>query len=189
MTKYLLPCTRCGAQHEVQQAQAGEKLSCQCGEVLEIPSFRGFRELKPVAPQVPSRTVRRPASDLPRRLVLVAGMLLIAIGLVVGAYGGLLRTGIYVPERPSSDDPKVDAAIDDLSPTEAFEAWVNFRDQGLGNYRVPYRFMAEWTKGYYTRFFFTGLGMIGVGVLLVGVTMCWPAGPTGRHSPQPDPKS
>jgi hypothetical protein len=189
MTKYLLPCTRCGAQHEVQQTQAGEKLSCQCGEVLEIPSFRGFRELKPVAPQVPSQAVRRPASDLPRRLVLVAGMLLIAIGLVVGAYGGLLRTGIYVPERPSSDDPKVDAAIDDLSPTEAFEAWVNFRDQGLGNYRVPYRFMAEWTKGYYTRFFFTGLGMIGVGVLLVGVTMCWPAGPTGRHSPQPDPKS
>ncbi len=174
--KYLFPCSQCGAQHEVVRTQAGEKLSCSCGAELEIPSFRDFRHLQPASASGTdaSGRGRKPINDLPRRLVLVAGMLLIAIGLVVGSYGGLLRTGIHVPERQPGRDPEVDAVIDDLSPTDAFELWVSYRDQGLGPYRVPYRYMAEWTRGFYTRFFLVGLGLVGLGIVLVGVTMCWP---------------
>ena len=178
--KYLLPCRQCGAQHEVVRTQAGEKFSCACGAELEIPSFRDFQHLKPVSGAAASVAVRRPINDLPRRLVLVAGMLLIAIGLVVGSYGGLLRTGIYVPERQPSREPEIDAAIDDLNPTDAFELWTSYRDQGLGPYRVPYRYMAEWTRQFYTRFLQVGLGMLGLGIVLVGVTLCWP---TERKTP------
>ena len=172
--KYLLPCSQCGAQHEVVRTQAGEKFSCACGAELEIPSFRDFQHLKPASGAAASGAVRRPTNDLPRRLVLVAGMLLIAIGLVVGSYGGLLRTGIYVPERQPSRDPEIDAVIDDLSPTDAFELWTSYRDQGLGPYQVPYRYMAEWSREFYTRFLQVGLGMLGLGIVLVGVTLCWP---------------
>lgn len=180
--KYLFPCSQCGAQHEVVRTQAGEKLVCSCGAELEIPSFRDFRHLQPAEGAAASAAIRQPINDLPRRLVLVGGMLLIAIGLVVGSYGGLLRTGIYVPERQPSRDAEVDAAIDDLSPTQAFDLWTSYRDQGLGPYQVPYRFMAQWTRGFYTRFFQVGVGMVGLGIVLVGVTMCWP---TSRPSPAP----
>ena len=174
--KYLLPCSQCGKQHEVQRTQAGEKLSCPCGNILDVPSFRGFQELKPVDARTSlPRVSSRPAGDLPRRLIVVAALLLIAIGVVVSAYGGLLRTGIYVPERQSSVDPEVDSRIDDLNPSEAFELWTAFRDEGLGPYQVPYRFMAEWTKGYFTFLLQVGLGMIGGGIVLIGVTICWPS--------------
>ncbi len=173
--KYLLPCSQCGKQHEVQQTQAGEKLSCPCGNILEVPSFRGFRELKPVGAGPSPRAASRTAGDLPRRLVVVAALLLIAIGLLVSVYGGLLRTGIYVPERQSSVDPEIDSRIDDLNPSETLELWTAFRDEGLGPYQVPYRFMAEWTKGYYTGMLQVGLGMIGAGIVLLGVAICWPS--------------
>jgi hypothetical protein len=172
--KYLLPCSQCDRQHEVDPTQAGEKIQCGCGQELEIPSLRGLRDLTPVPAALASRGTARPTNDLPRRLTLVVGMLLIAGGLVAGAYGGLVLTQIRVPDRAATVDPTADAAIDELDPADAFRMWTNFRDEGLGPYHVPYRFMAQSAKGYFTRWLLGGLIAVGLGGLLSAGAMLAP---------------
>jgi hypothetical protein len=172
--KYLLPCSQCDRQHEVDPTQAGERILCGCGQELEIPSLRGLRALKPVPLVSGSRGAVRPSNELPRRLTLVVGMLLIAGGLVAGAYGGLVLTQIRVPDRPATSDPAADAAIDELAPADAFRMWTDFRDQGPGPYHVPYRFMAQSAKGYFTRWLLGGLISVGLGGLLTACTLLIP---------------
>ncbi|MCH5375312.1 MAG: hypothetical protein JJ992_15175 [Planctomycetes bacterium] len=173
--KYLLPCDQCGKEHEVDPSQAGESLPCQCGHTIEVPSLRGLRELKPaVTTQVRPASSRR-SSELSRRLILVGGMLLIALGLIVSAYGGLIRMQIQVPETPSTQDPDVDASIDKLSPADAHRLWTKFRDEGVGPYQVPFHFLAELTQDYYTRIMIGGLILAGIGILLAGGALCMPS--------------
>ncbi len=173
--KYLLPCDQCGTEHEVDPSQAGENLVCPCGRTLEVPSLRGLRELKPATSGPAQPAAARPATELPRRLILVGGMLLLAIGTVVAAYGGLIRSQIRVPESPPIEDSQADAAIDALSPAGAHRVWMEFRDQGLGSYQVPFPYFVELTRRYYTQLLLGGLVVAGIGILLVVGALCMPS--------------
>lgn len=173
--KYLLPCDQCGTEHEVDPSQAGENLQCQCGRTLEVPSLRGLRELRPVTVQPAKPAASRTSRELPPRLILVGGMLLMAIGLIVAAYGGLIRSQIRIPEPPPIEDIQADATIDGLSPADTHRLWTEFRDQGLGPYQVSFPYIAELTQRYYTNLLLGGLIVTGIGILLVVGALCMPS--------------
>ncbi len=48
-THYLLPCS-CGQKLAVSPRQAGQPVTCLCGNVLEVPPLNELRTLEPVAP-------------------------------------------------------------------------------------------------------------------------------------------
>ncbi|MDA1051964.1 MAG: hypothetical protein O3C40_15975 [Planctomycetota bacterium] len=137
MSKYLLPC-ECGKRITVDLSQAGQQIACECGQLLEIPTLRGVRELEPV--QQTTSSARQSAEwDSSRGMVFAGSLILFVIGAAVSyfAYAGFSRFG-YAGLR---DAPNItheveresfDKAIDDMSLDETYEAWRAIREHGLG---------------------------------------------------------
>ncbi|MDZ7618867.1 MAG: hypothetical protein U1E05_17825, partial [Patescibacteria group bacterium] len=48
--RYLLPCS-CGQKLALSLRQAGESITCPCGNVLEVPSLNQIKALEEAAPQ------------------------------------------------------------------------------------------------------------------------------------------
>lgn len=173
--KYLLPCEQCGRQHEVDTGRAGEKLRCSCGRELEIPSLRGLRALERAAAPAESTTTSttaaasrgkvRPA-ELARRIICVLGLIALALGLTVAAYGALVRSQIRYPGPPEDTSQQAEAAIDSASPRQILELWSAYRDQGLGPYELPIHQLGEFTVQHYTRIAIGGLILAGLGLLV-----------------------
>ena len=46
MAKYLLPCD-CGKSVSIGASQAGQTVSCMCGQALDVPAMREIRQLEP----------------------------------------------------------------------------------------------------------------------------------------------
>ncbi len=142
--KYLFPCEKCGETHPIDTSQAGQQISCQCGQLLEAPSLRGIRELEP-AVEAAATGPRRDWS-LGRGLASVGGFLLAGGGLAVVIFAGMYRTQLGMFERPVYDAEMAQAEIDALSPGQAFDTWAQIRENGLGPYRPPLHFMARQSR-------------------------------------------
>ena len=129
MSKYRLPC-ECGKGIVIDASQAGQRIACECGAVLEVPTLRGVRALEPVQA---SASASRPAADwdFSRGLIFAGSIILIVIGAGVAWFGyeGLRAA----PKITREDETKsFDKAIDELPPEEVYTIWKDFRDRGLG---------------------------------------------------------
>ncbi len=129
MSKYLLPC-ECGKAIAIDLSQAGQRIRCDCGTMLEAPTLRGVRELEP-AVETDARS--RPVAEWdPMRGVIFAGSLVLLVcGAAVSYFGyDALQATPNISrevERESFDE-----AIDEMSLTEAYETWKTVRNEGLG---------------------------------------------------------
>ena len=134
--QYLLPCGACGETHAIEPRQAGRKISCGCGAVLEVPSLRGIRELAHTEPTTKRRV--GPAWSPARGLAFVGGMLVAVVGLLVAGYALLvwrnLDTSVPLPE----DLTAVYALIDQKTPEETLLLWQEeILNRGIGTYQRP----------------------------------------------------
>ncbi|MDR1962331.1 MAG: hypothetical protein LBQ50_00960 [Planctomycetaceae bacterium] len=59
--KYLLPCS-CGCSHEIEISQAGQQLTCSCGQTQQVPSLLKIRSL-PVAEEKKADAARQPKNE------------------------------------------------------------------------------------------------------------------------------
>jgi hypothetical protein len=139
--KHLFPCEKCGETHEIDTSQAGQHISCRCGQVLEVPSLRGIRELEPVVEM--ATAAPRQAWNLGRGCAFAAGILLALGGAAVVIFACMFRAQIRIPERPVYKAEQVEADIDAWSPRQAWDAWGEIREQGLGRYRPPAHHLAR----------------------------------------------
>lgn len=152
--KYLLPCERCGEKMAIDASQAGRQIDCQCGAKLEVPSFRAVRELE----QFDEPQVKRRRSWNPLRGVSFAlGMVLVAIGLLAAAGGGIGWAMIDTTEPPAEDLEPILASINPIGPSNTWDIWVDMRDNGLGPYYVPPHVVAR--RGAQNLLWLTGIGL------------------------------
>ncbi len=113
MSRYLLPCT-CGRQVVVTPSEAGNRVTCSCGAVLDVPTLRAMRQL-PVAetaaeaPAVPSPASRWNAAAA--LVLLGAVVVLIGVGLCV----------YFWSHRPRPVD------VDSLRPADTWYLWQQLR--------------------------------------------------------------
>ncbi|MCY2995556.1 MAG: hypothetical protein NTY19_48045 [Planctomycetota bacterium] len=134
--QYLLPCGACGEKHVIEPRQAGRKISCGCGAVLEVPSLRGIRELAHTEPTKKRRG--GPTWSPARGIIFVVGMLVAVIGLLVAGYALLVWRNLDTSEPLPEDLIAVYAAIDQRTPEEVLLLWQEeVRNRGIGTYHVP----------------------------------------------------
>lgn len=163
--KYLLPCDECGEKTPIDISQAGQQMSCQCGQMLAVPSLRGIRELE-VLDDVEDTAVPRPMWSVGRRVVFVIGLVVCVLGLAALCITSLARMAVAVPERTVTDVKQISAEIDAQTPAETLDTWTNLRTEGLAPYYPAGRVLAQYRIGVLQ----TAMAIAG-GVAIAGVLM------------------
>ena len=177
-TKYFLPCS-CGRQLVIDMAQAGQHVTCECGQSLEVPTMRGIRALKPVAETQPEQaSAPRSSSEWSslQGAVFGIGLLTFFLAGCVAAYNGLVLSQIVVQEPTASDFERADAVFDALPPEKMYEVYMHARDEGLGSPQAPDYVIAKQVRNYYRRLMIGGLVVAGIGVLAAASAFLLPKG-------------
>ncbi len=152
--KYLLPCS-CGKSVAIEYSQAGGRVQCDCGRLLDVPTLRLIRQLTPV-PTQPQPTPAAHGGGWPVawRLLFAAGLLLGVGGVGIAVYYQLWRAQLITEEVPWDNIEQVTRDIDNMSLEQTWELWQLVRTQEIGPYRPPgfirgRLVSAEWKKNVY----------------------------------------
>jgi hypothetical protein len=134
MSKYLLECS-CGNKLPVEIGQAGGRVTCSCGNLVDVPPLRQLRHL----PRDTS-VAERPASTWsPRKGLITVSLLLAGALAVVNAISWFTQPRI--PEFNAAQyNQLIQEQLKKLTPVEGWNQWV-------GHYRP----MAEQGFGYLER--------------------------------------
>ena len=139
-TKYLLPC-QCGAKTPVEKSQAGQSVTCSCGSVLAVPTFREMAHLERVEQAAASDSTRG-WSPL-QGMVFSSGLVIAVAGLLAAAFFAVQRAGIPT-DAPAvaSDSEEFARHLDEASPLEIYEEhWKQIEEHGLGPWQPPMHVM------------------------------------------------
>lgn len=171
---YYLPCA-CGVRSIVDASQCGRKLTCQCGQVLEVPPLRGLRQLaKADLRQVkPSGRAWNPAR----------GLALVALVPLMGA----LAFGAWVYQHAPPPPPKY-PSLEGRTPQDIFyNDWFHLVDRGIDDSFMPVieQYIVAVNR---RRDLLTGAGVVaGLSALGVIAGLAWPA-PRGADLSRPATK-
>ncbi|MCA9206015.1 MAG: hypothetical protein KDA59_23340 [Planctomycetales bacterium] len=148
ITKYLLPC-ECGEAIPLEVSQAGQTVRCEaCGKSQEAPSMRGIRALPTTEVETERRVELRESNWSLGRGAFFSAMLLVAV--LAFAFAGLQYLSLRSIGKVYSEEEATvvfDELIDDFDAEQAYSAWQEFRDHGMGPKRpadyVQFRNAAE----------------------------------------------
>ncbi len=171
--KYLLPCT-CGQSIPIEVGQAGQRVTCVCGATLEVPTMRGIRELVPVEEKADAKQASRGDGTAWSPLqgsLFALGMLLLMIGLVLGAYCGYVVSQIDTskPQELTDWENNFDKEFDKVGADQLYELHKQLMEQGIGPRTPPnYVLMQRISKFYVKCAIAAGIGACVGLVLIVG---------------------
>ena len=130
--EHLLTCG-CGRKIPVSRSQAGQELSCECGQRLQVPTLRGFAELPLAQSETLSvtRSERRAWGGW-RGTILAISVAMFAISVLPCAYYLYIRSQIDT-SYGIEEEIAVGNKTYDAMPFESLVAeWSNFERSGLG---------------------------------------------------------
>lgn len=117
--EYLLPCP-CGRRVPVTRRQAGERVRCACGELLEVPTLLRLTSLPTAAEPAPA-TPSGPTWGLRHRLWLLGTVIFVLA--VVPIVVLVLR----FPSPPKKVIPPPEQVREEARAFSAVDAWVVWR--------------------------------------------------------------
>ncbi|WP_425617169.1 hypothetical protein NA78x_000840 [Anatilimnocola sp. NA78] len=169
---YLVPCS-CGEKLRVRGGQAGEKLTCKCGQSVPVPTIRQLRQLETVADE----SAPRPSSALSawQGPLFSIGAILLFVGLILIAYTQLFS--VLPPDemlrRFEADIERQSVPVDQLGMDGLYEEFKMLREQGTTtSLDQPLETARAASAGHKTRQFL-GTSLAGVGglMLVLGLTL------------------
>lgn len=118
--QYRLPCPACGSSHVVTSAQAGLQIACDCGQPIEVPTWRGLQQLDRI--ETPSATIAAWSVS--------HGLIFVGVLLAVGGFATAALLFYNTPPEPQVDRLMSLQQIDQLSPADSWE-YYQMMSQGL----------------------------------------------------------
>lgn len=133
--RYLLPCP-CGRKTPVEGPQAGQRVRCECGEELNVPTMLGLAKLEELVEQESDSVASKGAWGIRQRLPLLGGIVFLA------GMAGVIALWATWPKAPD---------MLRLSPFQAMGMWDELQ-QGISaepsppesRYLVASRSHLEW---------------------------------------------
>ena len=165
--QFLLPC-QCGRSALIEVHQAGQTVSCECGQALSVPSLRAIRQLAP-APTAKSSPASSPGAKWSpaKGAVFFAGALLILAGAATSAYSYAVYSHATQIKPNDHDLDHSFAEIDRMTPAELWEFWHGIQEFGkLEPAGTSIFAIAENIASAKLQLTYLGVGMVVVGVLL-----------------------
>lgn len=163
-SKFLLTCS-CGRQHVVQPSQAGDRVLCECGVQLDVPTLRRLKTLPPAAEEA---TEKKQAAWGPSQGLMMSGAAILLLALVMTGYLYMKRPA--PPELDVQRSALTKEAIQNVTLAQSWEIWLDFRERGLGDRVFNTVIDYEQKKLENTRMLTlaAALGAVGALVLLAG---------------------
>jgi hypothetical protein len=143
MSKYLVECD-CGNKLPVDMGQAGGRVACTCGNLVDVPPLRKLRHL-PTA----EIEVERPTSTWSARKGVITASLLLAGALaIVNAWNWFTQP--TVPEfDPVAYQRGIEQRLNKMTPGQSWEWWIEYykpmAERGFGNLQLANRGVIEKT--------------------------------------------
>ena len=178
MTRYLLPCS-CGQNTAVDVGQAGERVNCPCGAVLEVPPLRKMRHLA-VAPSAEAQ----PAARWNFRKGIVTACVTLAA--LLGAIAlGIWITEPTVPSFTAGRAAAVEQGLQTMTPAQGWHLWIEvykpLAERGFSEIVHPHTAAIEANIAQRRFLEKTLLSAAGVFVAVAVLAAFWPQGQTGRQ--------
>ena len=143
---YQLTCD-CGETHAVVTRQAGETISCKCGQTIEIPPLRAMRHLPSVESGEDSRP--QPAWSRLQGSLFVVGLVISLSAIATIANYGWKRSKLRT-DPLKVEDFEFARDVMALTPTQSWDAWTEaFRGEELGARNKPvHQISREYSRRY-----------------------------------------
>ena len=167
--QYLLPCS-CGQSVAVETGQAGDTVTCACGDRLTVPTFRQLTRLQPTADTVATSHGWGARQGL---LLLGSIVLIAALGatLYIWSDSPMSITDVITEDPSAALDLE---QIDNMTPIDAWHFWKvdilegRFDANIQNTVRVDHRVAELHQRKYWVTGFFAVIGLF---VLIAG--LCW----------------
>ena len=165
--RYKLPCPSCSSILPVATTQAGETLTCSCGEPVLVPTLRELKQLDTVDDE--TGTPKTSGWNPLRGGLFVSGIVLIAIA-GIGHWRIDAQRRVLDIEQPEFQEMTFD--VQTLTPMRAWEAWTHFRSRSL-EFRDTPEFVANRQKHReLTAYLYGFWTSAALGAILVVVSLC-----------------
>jgi hypothetical protein len=128
-TQFLLPCT-CGRKIQVQLRQAGEIVTCECGNSVEVPTLSGLKRLEAVKEPAAPKNIQHQWT-VGHALIFV-GVLIILVA--IGFCGRLLWYGPSDPFANFTPEGMIQAA-QSRTPLQSLRLWQMLVRGGLEHHK------------------------------------------------------
>ena len=135
--EHLLTCT-CGRLIRVTRSQAGQELTCECGQKLQVPTLRGLGQL-PVADttDVSGASTERKAWGGWRGTMFAAACAVFVLSVLPCAYFLYIRSQIDTSYTVTDEIAAGDANYDAMGLEMLVAEWTSFERGGLGPKNKP----------------------------------------------------
>ena len=180
-TRYILTC-ECGEQITVEARQAGRKIECSCGTIIDIPPLMAMRQLPMVDEDelaASSRPIDRRAENVGSQLVL----LLVGLGILIVGTGGVIYVWLDRPAHPLAyyTDEFLENRIQTLTPVLLDDYWTHLRSFGVYGHKASTEDMEIYEHGVMMNNIWlsvTGLiACVGLGLAILAISS------GARHTP------
>jgi len=185
MTTYLLSCS-CGKDVSVEVGQAGERVACQCGAMLDVPPLRKLRHL-PVAAPLSEETAKTAAAWNVRRGIVTACLILATLLAVIAVWNRLTEPTVPTFDATAAEHATeaVEEGIKTMTPAQGWRRWVEvyrpMAERGFSRFESPVVPIIQQEIAQ-RRFFQKTLFVVAAVFLAVALLAAfWPQGQMGRQ--------
>ncbi|MEC7566505.1 MAG: hypothetical protein VX738_12560 [Planctomycetota bacterium] len=167
MPTYLLTCP-CGNDLPVEVAQAGDSLTCECGENITIPNLRDVKML-PLAPD--QQPVAASSWNRVNGILFFIAVISISSGVLGAGFSFIRGSQIVVDDTTEETTQYGDVVIDQMPPLESIEVFKMIRANGLGKQQQVEFLIAQEQQNQYYSYGYLAIVIAVLGCLLTGGTM------------------
>jgi hypothetical protein len=121
MSKYLVECS-CGNKLPVEIGQAGGRITCTCGNLVDVPPLRKLRHL-------PTETtvVERPTSTWSARKGVITACLILAGALaIINAWSWFTQPKVPLFDPVAYQRDVVEERLKKMTPTQSWLMWIEY---------------------------------------------------------------
>jgi hypothetical protein len=143
MSKYLVECN-CGNKLPVEMGQAGGRVACTCGNLVDVPPLRKLRHL----PTTDVEVVRPTSTWSARKGVITASLVVAGALAIVNAWSWFTQPA--VPEfDPLAYQHGIEQRLNKMAPAQSWDWWIEYykpmAERGFGNLQLANRGLIEKT--------------------------------------------
>jgi hypothetical protein len=121
MSKYLVECS-CGNKLPVEIGQAGGRITCTCGNLVDVPPLRKLRHL-----QAETTVVERQTSTWSARKGVITACLILAGTLtIVNAWSWFTQPKVPIFDPVSYQRDVIEQRFSKMTPTQSWQWWIEY---------------------------------------------------------------